>query len=550
MLFLNCKAYYNRITGRDIMKNTFTQNEYKLTYQNIDIAVTQVIEFLEERNTDRKNIIRIRLGIEEALLRYRDAYGEDKEFVLKLSDGLGRKRVSISVEGYMLDPFAKNNATEQGSVFMRAALANIGEMPMWKYSRGINTLSYTIEHKHLSSWAQLIIALVMAFIVGFALKMLPAGVTESIQNNLVTPLVNTFMNLLSAIAGPMIFLAVVWGIYSVGDVSTFSALGKKLLVRFFVYITGLTILIGLAITPAFSLVRGQAQVGSGFAEIFQMLLNIIPGNIIKPFEEGNTLQILFIGIVMGISMIIIGEKTQTIAIFAEQLNYIVQFVMGIISRLVPLFVFLSLLDIILNNQVEEIKVSYKLFAVNAIGCIALIITYIIIVSIRMKAKPLLFFKKALKTMLIGITTASSAAAFATNLETCKKDYGIEESFTNFGIPFAQVIYKPAVGILYFTSALYAAEAYGVAVSTSWFVALFIMSVILSVATPPIPGGALASISVLFAQLGLPVEGLTVVLALNIILDFIETPADIFGGQSMVILTAKQTKLIDEEVFRN
>ncbi|MDO4938749.1 MAG: cation:dicarboxylase symporter family transporter [Lachnospiraceae bacterium] len=101
----------------------------------------------------------------------------------------------------------------------------------------------------------------------------------------------------------------------------------------------------------------------------------------------------------------------------------------------------------------------------------------------------------------------------------------------------------------FSSALFAAEAYGVPVSVSWFAAAFIMSIILSVATPPIPGGALASISVLFAQLGLPSGGLAVVLALNIILDFIETPTDLFGGHAMLILTAKKLGLIDEETMR-
>lgn len=172
------------------------------------------------------------------------------------------------------------------------------------------------------------------------------------------------------------------------------------------------------------------------------------------------------------------------------------------------------MDIILNNQLEDIKVSYKLFAVNALGCLALIIIYLIIVGIRLKVNPLVFLKKATQTLLICLITASSAAAFSTSLETCKKRYGIDESFTDFGVPFAQVIYKP------------------------------------SVATPPIPGGALASISVLFAQLGLPSGGLAVVLALNIILDFIETPTDIFGGHSMLILSSKQLGLIDEKTMRS
>lgn len=531
------------------MNNDFRQKEYKLNLQDIDAALSAIISFLEAKKTDRKTVLRIRLGIEEALLNYRETFGEETKFVLNLSDGLGRYRTSISVPGVMYDPFVKDASHEQNSSFMRAALANLGELPVWKYVHGVNTLSYTVKKKRLNSWTELLIALFLAMVCGIILKVIPQEITASIHQGILSPLLSTFMNLLSATAGPMIFLAVVWGIYSIGDVSTFSAVGSKLLMRLLLFITGLSVAAGLLMIPLFRLSSGAAKVGGGFSEIFRMVLDIVPANIIKPFAEGNTLQILFIGIVMGISMIIIGEKTQTVALFAEQLNYIVQLIMEFISRLVPFFVFGSLLDVILNNQISDIMVSTKLFGVNAVGCLLFIITYLIIVGIRMKMNPLIFLKKGIPTLLIGLTTASSAAAFATSLDTCRNKYGIEDSFTNFGVPFAQVIYKPSVAILYFSSALFAAEVYGTAVSVSWFAAAFLMSIILSVATPPIPGGTLASISVLFAQLGLPSGGLAVVLALNIILDFIETPTDIFGGHAVLILTSKKLGLIDEEVMR-
>ena len=405
------RIFYILIKNRGFMNINYKQIEYKLNVHDIDDSLTRIINFLEDKKVESKNIIRIRLGIEEALIRYREDFGEDRPFVLKLSDGLGQINVSVSVKGHMLDPFLKDTQEEQNSSFMRAALANMGEMPLWRYSRGLNIISYGIKKRNLNSWTQLIIALVMAVVCGAILKMIPQEITQTIHTGILTPLLDTFMNLLSGVAGPMIFLAVVWGIYSVGDVAAFSVLGKKLLLRFLIYIAILTTVIGLIIIPAFNLMMGAAQVGGGLSEIFGMILNVVPGNIIKPFYEGNTLQILFIGIVMGVSMIIIGEKTQNVAIFVEQLNYIVQLVMEFISKLVPFFVFGSLLDIILNNQLEDIKVSYKLFAVNALGCLILVIIYLIIVEISLKVNPLIFLKKATQTLLICLTTASSAAAF-------------------------------------------------------------------------------------------------------------------------------------------
>lgn len=530
------------------MANKYIQTEYNLTPGDIDASLTQIIGFLNDRKTEKKDILRVRLGMEESLLRYRDAFGEEKKFILKIADGLGRIRISVYVKGGMVDPFVKSDISEQDSSFMRAALANMGEMPVWKYSRGINTISYALPKKTLSSWERLATALVLAIVCGTVLKLMPQEALNTFREGILTPLLDTFMNLLSGVAVPMIFLSVVWGIYSVGDVSAFSVLGKALLLRLLIFTVILTLMTGLVMIPVFRLVPGDAEVG-GFSQIFEMFLNIVPGNIIKPFAEGNTLQILFIGIVMGISMIIIGEKTQTVAVFAEQLNYIVQLIMEFISRLVPLFVFGSLLNVILNNHFSDVLVSTKLFGVNMIGCAAFLLIDNLIVGICMKMNPLVYLKKEIKVFLIGLTTASSAAAFSTNLETCKEKFGIEESFSNFGIPFLQVIYRPSVTMLYFSSVLFAAETYAVPVSVPWFAAAFFMSILLSFATPPVPGGTLASITVLFAQLGLPQSGIAVVLALSIILDFAETATNIVDSHTILILTAKKLNLIDEDVLR-
>ena len=145
--------------------------------------------------------------------------------------------------------------------------------------------------------------------------------------------------------------------------------------------------------------------------------------------------------------------------------------------------------------------------------------------------------------------ASSSAAFATNRKTCSEQYGIVNSFADFGVPFGQVIYKPTVALLYFTSAMCVAEMFAVETSVQWFISVIIMSVILSVATAPLPGSALASLTMLFAQLGIPAEGIAVVLALNIVLDFLETPSDLVSGQCQLILAANKMGLVDKEKLR-
>ncbi len=522
---------------------------YKLNNKGIDSAAKKAEEYLTEMKIPHKDVLRVRLGVEETLIRYRQQYGEDVDFEIKGSRRFRRTNISLFIEGRMWDPFARNGSVEQSSAIMRTAMTNMGELPVWRYTRGENVITYSFRKKELDSWAQLLIAIGAAIIAALLLKLLPESALSVFRNDILTPLLDTFMNLLSAIAGPMIFLAVVWGIYSIGDVSAFSVMGKKLIERLMIFCAVFTAIGGVLSIPFFSFITGEQQAGNGFSDIFRMVLDIIPGNIIRPFAEGNTLQILFIAIVMGIAMIIIGEKTQTVAVFAEQLNYIVQLIMEFISKLVPFFVFGSLLNIILNNQFEDIKVSYKLFLVNLGACLAFTLAYVVIICLRYRVSPLVFIKKALKPFIICLTTASSSAAFSTSLSTCSEEFGINADFANFGVPFAQVLYKPTVAILYFSSAFYVAELSGTAVSVEWFITALFASIVLSVATPPIPGGTLASISVLFAQLSLPPEGMAMVLALNIVLDFIETPVDVFGGHVLLIQSADRFGLLDKFILR-
>ena len=535
--------------GFQVTKMTQTY-QFELNQENIDKASEIAAKFLKDHKTDAKEIVKVRIGVEETLLRFLSEFDDGRTFSLVCKRNFGRTKVSVSVEGQRYNPYSKGNSAEENSSFMRAALANMGGLPVWKYSGGINTVTYSVTKRQVQGWVQLIIAIVLAVVVGMILKAIPESASTFINEGIVAPLNNTFLKLLSGISGPMIFLATIWGIYSVGDISAFSDIGKKLTGILMISLIALTVVMGCAIIPMFSLQIGASQALTGFSSVFEVVLGIIPGNILLPFIEGNTLQILFLGVVMGMAMIIIDEKTQTVALFAEQLNYIVQLIMAFISKLVPFFVFGSLLDIILNNKLQEISVSYKLFAVNVAAAVFLLIFHLSFVCIKEKVNPVVYMKKAMKGIIICFTTASSAAAFSTSLETCKKEYGIDESLANFGVPFAQILYKPTVAFLFFSSAVYAAERFGITISVSWFVTAFLLSIILSVATPPIPGGTMASLSVLAAQLALPLDGIAIVLALNIVLDFIDTPVFVFSGHAMLVLIADKFDMLNKKILRS
>ena len=112
---------------------------------------------------------------------------------------------------------------------------------------------------------------------------------------------------------------------------------------------------------------------------------------------------------------------------------------------------------------------------------------------------------------------------------------------NFGIPFGQLLYNPGASVLFWFAAVSVAESSGTEVSAVWLVTAVFISVILSIASPPVPGGLTASFTILFTQLALPASDLAVILSLTSILDFVSTAANVFTGQCMLAIASKSTE---------
>ena len=523
---------------------------YQLSNTGISEALSELNSFLEINKIKKNDSRRVCLGVEEVLIRFREQFGEDTEFTIKCGKSLGAAKISVSVKGQMFDPLANRGAEDGTENIMRHALTSMGEMPAWNYYGGTNYITYSVEKFVIPSWVNIVIALVAAVVLGLILKQCPADVVEFISVKLFTPLLNTIVNIINAISVPMIFIAIIWGIYSVGDASTFNVIGRKLFGKFMLHLCLAALATGLILIPCFNLGYGGAQGLSAIDSLFKMVLDIVPGNVIKPFYDGNTLQVLFIGIVIGLVMLKMNEKTKMIASLTEQLDLIVQSIMKMISKLVPFFVFGSILNQIISNDIGVVLQIYRplLFALAAFAALLLVQTAII--SLKMKLSPVVLWKKAAETFIIAFTTASSAAAFSSNLKTCEKKYGVASGLANFGVSFGQIIYMPPAAIIYIVSALYVAEISGVQISFLWLVMAIFVSIVLSIATPSVPGGLLASLSVLFLQLGLPMEAMGVVITICTLLDFFGTATYVISVGFVVILAADEFSMLDKDRLRS
>ncbi len=523
------------------------------TYQSVlnPAAVDEISAFVRDflllLKLNNRDVKRYSLSVEEILLKTMETDLNGNDVTVTVGKKFARPFISIDVAGRSHNIFLD----EEQSAIEGSILKNLGITPEYSYNYGVNNYLFKTSSKALNPFFVLLITLASASVCAALGMLLPLSFRTGALSYFLVPLHDAFLNILGSIAGPMVFLSVAWGIYGIGDAAALRQIGRRLLFGFVgvVYLfAAITTFIAL---PLFKLsFEGSISGGDGVSAIFNMILGVFPKNIFSPFVDGNTLQIIFLAIVIGIAMLFLGKKTTSVARAVEQINYIVQFLIEIVSKLVPYFVFIVIIKLVWSGELESVVGLGKFFVILFISIFVMVTTVISFTALKNRVRPLSLIKKGLPTFIIAVTTASSAACFGENVTACETRYGIHNSITSFGLPFGIATFKPVAAMGYAIFALLFAEMYGVGVSISWVVVLIFTAGILAVATPPIPGGSLTAYTVLLTQMGIPVEALAMALACDAVFDFICTGIDQFMLPIVLLNEADRLGMVDEKLLKS
>lgn len=506
------------------MANKTQTESFFLTASSIDNISEIANRCCTEHKMERRDVIRIRLSIEESLGVWLNTLGEGATVSYKTGTRFLKSYFQISAKGEPCNPYSvESEDFGHGSKNM---LVNIGLIPEYSFVDGKNILTFQMKKKALNPVLSLMMIILSSIFVGILGRLLfSPDVLALINENIILPIEDAAFRILSCIAGPMIFLSVAWGVYGIGDVYTLGRIGKKLMLSF-VSVVFLFSTAGALFYPFLGNgISAHSSVSSQFGTLFEMILNIFPANILSPFVEGNTLQIIFLAFVIGLSMIFSGQRTSSVAKAVEQINYIITFLMGTISTFVPYFVFIVILKIIWSDSYKTLLNVWRFALVFFVAWLVCALILICAVSMLRRVNPLYLVKSCLPSYLIALTTASSAATYESNMSVCERRFGIDTSLSSFGIPFGMVLFKPSTALYYILICFYFSKDFDIQVSASWIVTAVIITAVSAVSTPPIPGGAAATYTMLFLQLGIPSDALVITVALDMIFDFFLTSGD-------------------------
>lgn len=381
-------------------------------------------------------------------------------------------------------------------------------------------------------------------------------VNEYIVGGLFYVIGKMFIAALKMLVVPLVFFSLISGVFGIGDIGKLGKVGIK---AFGLYLVTTAVAIAVAIgiasavIPMFSASTAHAPTFTAkeAPPLSDVLINIIPGNIVEAFATGNMLQIIFFSILLGISLLMVGKKAESIAEGAEVMNEAMMKMVTIIMATAPVAVFA-----LLAKAISEL--GFDLLAQLAVYVVVVVIalvlhlfgTLMLLLNLFTKLNPLIFLKKIRDAQIFAFSTSSSNATIPVTLRSVTRRLGVDNSVASFTVPFGATINMDGTAIMQGVATVFIANLYGVELGLTGYLTVIVMSVLASIGTAGVPGVGLIMLSMVFVQVGLPVEGIGLILGVDRLLDMMRTSVNVTGDAVVSTIVAKSEGELAIDVYQD
>lgn len=526
------------------------QEKAVLTEEQI-AAWTEQLESLCTKHTkqDRKDILRLKLSLEEILLKMMDAYGRGTECTFRCTKKFHKLSLALSVPGPELDPLAEQDPEEESGKYHQNILDRLGLGPAYRYIKGVNCVLLDFaSRKKMTMLTQVLLALGLSIVTALLLHVLPADLSLSIDTIFINPLFDKLIKVLTTLATPLVFLAVVTGILGLGDVTALGKIGKTFLSQMMSTYVFAAVLTGLVGALIFGVVSGSAGGGDtgALGQTMQLVLDIIPDNLIEPFTTDNQLQVIALAIFLGSVLLMNAGRLPKLCSGLNQLSELVNKMMLVFCKLLPLIVYLGILSIIRSGKLMEAARSYKAVLVFLVTAL-LVVSFVTLRTCLSVKRPFRqLFRAQLPSMMINLSTSSQLAAMPESTKCCKDRFGIDDRLVDFGLPLGIVLYMPngAATLAIITWAMAVVDRGGL--SPAEIFQLMILAVIIAIAAPPIPGSALIVLPILSSSMQISSDTLPLGLVIITLLGYFLPLLNGYCLQLELLLCGKKLHMLKED----
>ncbi|WP_034763207.1 dicarboxylate/amino acid:cation symporter [Rossellomorea vietnamensis] len=396
---------------------------------------------------------------------------------------------------------------------------------------------------------KIITALILGAIVGLILNIFAKDLFDILDPYLFTPLGKIFLNLISMLVVPIVFLSIVLGSAGLGDPKKLGRIGLKTIV-YFLLTTCIAIVIGLTLAYIIDpgLVEGiDASQSEGFKTeeappVGETLMNIIPKNPLTAMTEGNMLQIIAFAIFIGFGLTALGEKTKGILKLVEQGNDLMMYLVTLVMKFAPYGTFGLIASAIGSQGSSALKAMWLYFVVVLAALIVhAIITYGGTIFLLAKKNPIWFFKNFSPAMSVGFSTSSSNATLPISMDVAQQRLGVSKSVSSFVQPLGATINMDGTAIMQGVATVFISQVYNVDLSMEQLITVVLTAVLASIGTAGVPGVGLILLAMVLSSVNLPVEGIGLILGIDRLLDMARTSINISGDAACALFVSESEK---------
>ena len=406
----------------------------------------------------------------------------------------------------------------------------------------------------MSFTKKIIVSMILGILVGVTFN-----ITSLIESSLGAYVINIFdlvsylfLSSLKLIIVPLIFFSIVCGILSLSDDVSVSRLGIKTLLLYTIT-TVIAISLGLLFSSLINYEPIEMKNLDSVINIENIETdgNIFPNNIFKSLSDGNIIHLLIFAVLIGISAARIKNRIKTFIQYFYDFNDVINELVKLIISFTPIAVFCILAKTFSTQGIETImSLAGYFFTVVFVLLFHFLFTFSILIKSFTALNPVKFFQNLKDVVIFTFSTSSSSASIPFTLKAAEEKYGINKSISTFTVPLGATINMDGTAIMQGCATFFLASLYGIDLGINEIVTIVITATIASIGTAGIPSAGIIMLTVIFTQIGIPLEGITLLLGVDRLLDMMRTSVNVSGDICISCVIASSENKINENVFNS
>ncbi|MEM1433375.1 MAG: dicarboxylate/amino acid:cation symporter [Pseudomonadota bacterium] len=408
---------------------------------------------------------------------------------------------------------------------------------------------------------RILIGMVGGLLVGLTIQGLDLGANHFINRVFVGDVLDAggdlFIASLKLMVVPLVFVSLVCGAASLGRTGSVGRLGGKTLG---LYLLTTAVAVTVALTLGVLLLSGATSEVAAESLSFEpktapsvkdTLVNIMPTNPVAAMAEGAMLQIITFALLFGIALSKSGAAGDRVYEWFSDINEVLMQLITMLIALAPYGVFCLMAKLFSQIAASEILKLLGYFLTVALALLVqLTVVYPTLMTTLARLNPITFIKKMREPLLVAFSTSSSGATLPVTLRTVKERIGVNNEVASFAVPLGATINMDGTAIMQGVATVFIAQFYGIDLSIGDYVTVVLTATLASIGTAAVPGVGLVMLTLVLTQVGLPVDGIMLIIGVDRLLDMMRTAVNITGDGTVATVVARSEGLFNVEVFND